>query len=200
MAYTLPELSYDYAALEPHVDAETMRIHHDLHHAGYMNKLNAALEKYPEFFEKGIEDLMRNLDKIPEDVRGGVKNNGGGYFNHNLFWESMSPDGGAPEGELKDAIEKSFGSFDEMKEKFSNAAATQFGSGWAWLYKESDGSLGITNTSNQDIPFAEGRTLLMNLDVWEHSYYLKYQNKRPDYIENWWNVLNWKGVAEKFKS
>jgi Fe-Mn family superoxide dismutase len=197
MAYEVPALPYDYAALEPHIDEQTMRIHHDKHHQAYVDKVNAALEG-TEHADKPIEDVVANLDAIPEDKRTAVRNNGGGHFNHTLFWESMSPDGGgSPGGELAAAIDSAFGSFDEFKEKFEAAGVGQFGSGWAWLVLDG-GQLAVTSTPNQDNPVSDGKTPLVGNDVWEHAYYLKYQNKRPDYLKAWWNVVDWSRVAERF--
>jgi Fe-Mn family superoxide dismutase len=199
MAFKLMDLPYAYDALEPHIDARTMEIHYSKHHQGYTNKLNAALEKHPELEGKSAKELLENLDAVPEDIRTAVRNNGGGYKNHNIFWKVMSPDGGGePTGALAEAINKAFGSFDAFKEKFSNAAATQFGSGWGWLCKKEDGSLVVTSTPNQDNPYSQGLTPLLGLDVWEHAYYLNYQNRRPDYIKAWWNVVNWDEVARRF--
>ncbi|RMG88911.1 MAG: superoxide dismutase [Chloroflexi bacterium] len=198
MAFELPQLPYAYDALEPHIDARTMEIHHSKHHAGYTNKLNAAIAG-TDLENKSIEEILANLDAVPENIRTAVRNNGGGYANHALFWTIMSPNGGgAPSGELADAINAAFGSFDAFKEQFSNAAATRFGSGWAWLVVEPDGSLSVTSTPNQDTPLMEGKTPILGLDVWEHAYYLNYQNRRPDYIAAWWNVVNWDAVAERY--
>ncbi len=197
MAYEVPALPYDYAALEPHIDEETMRIHHDKHHQAYVDKVNAALEG-TEHADKPIEEVIANLDAIPEDKRTAVRNNGGGHFNHTLFWESMGPDaGGAPDGELAEAIDSAFGSFDAFKEQFEAAGVGQFGSGWAWLALDG-GQLAVTSTANQDNPLSDGKTPLLGNDVWEHAYYLKYQNKRPDYLKAWWNVVDWGKVAERF--
>ncbi len=197
MAFELPALPYAFDALEPHFDARTMEIHHDKHHAGYTTKLNAALEG-TEFASKSIEEILGNLSALPEAKRGAVRNNGGGYANHSLFWETLGPNaGGTPGGALAEAINAAFGSFDSFKEAFSNAAANQFGSGWAWLYVDG-GKLAVTSTPNQDTPLMEGKTPILGLDVWEHAYYLHYQNRRPDYIAAFWNVVNWDKVAEKF--
>jgi Fe-Mn family superoxide dismutase len=197
MAYEVPPLPYDYTALEPHIDEQTMRIHHDKHHQAYVDKVNAALEG-TEHADKSIEDVIANLDAIPEDKRTAVRNNGGGHLNHTLFWVSMSPDGGgAPEGELADAIDSAFGSFDAFKEQFETAGVNRFGSGWAWLVLDG-GQLAVTSTANQDNPLSEGKTPLLGNDVWEHAYYLKYQNKRPDYLKAWWNVVAWGKVAERY--
>ena len=200
MAHTLAKLEYDYSALEPHIDAQTMEIHHSKHHQGYVNKLNTALEKHPELMEKSLEDLLKDLNSIPEDIRTAVRNTGGGTYNHNFFWTIMGPEKGSePSGELAEAISSKFGSFEEFKKEFSAAAATVFGSGWAWLSVDSNGELVLSKSSNQDCPLSEGNRPILNLDVWEHSYYLKYQNLRPDYISAWWNVVNWDKVAEYFK-
>lgn len=199
MAFELPQLSYAYDALEPHIDARTMEIHHSKHHGGYTSKLNAALEGHADLQGKSIEELLAGLSDLPESIRTAVRNNGGGFANHNLFWAVMSPNGGgAPAGELGDAINSTFGSFDAFKEQFASAAATRFGSGWAWLVAESDGSLSITSTPNQDTPLMDGKTPILGLDVWEHAYYLNYQNRRPDYITAWWNVVNWDEVANRY--
>ncbi|NLB20556.1 MAG: superoxide dismutase [Clostridium sp.] len=199
MKHHLSDLPYAYDALEPYVDKETMEIHYTKHHQGYVTKLNGALEKHPELQDKSVKSLLEDLNNVPEDIRTAVRNNGGGHLNHTMFWSVMQKaDGQKPEGELLEAINKAFGSFDEFKTKFSDAAATRFGSGWAWLvYK--DGKLDITSTPNQDNPVTDGLTPILGLDVWEHAYYLKYQNKRPDYIENWFNVVNWTQVAEYYK-
>lgn len=197
MAYTLPDLPYAKDALEPHIDAQTMEIHHDKHHAGYVTKVNAALEGTG--LEHSIEDLCRNLDKVPEEKRGAVRNNGGGHANHSLFWSVMSPDGGGkPVGELGEAIDNELGGFDDFKEKFSQAAATRFGSGWAWLSVDAAGKLVVESTPNQDNPLMAGNTPILGIDVWEHAYYLKYQNKRPDYIEAFFNVIDWKAVNDRY--
>ena len=197
MPFVLPELSYPYDALEPHIDEATMRLHHDKHHATYIEKANAALEGTP-LADASVEEVLANLDKVPEGRRTAVRNNAGGHANHALFWEIMGPDGsGAPSGELAAAIDRSFGSFDEFKTKFADAATGQFGSGWAWLVATGDG-LAIEAMPNQDSPLLTGRTPILGVDVWEHAYYLKYQNKRPDYLKAWWNVVNWTAVASRF--
>jgi len=199
MAYEVPALPYAYDALEPHIDAQTMTIHHDKHHQAYVDKVNAALEG-TEFADKPIADVVANLDAIGEDKRGPVRNNGGGHYNHSLFWESMSPDGGgSPDGELGTAIDSAFGSFDAFKEKFEAAGVGQFGSGWAWLVVDG-GELAVTSTPNQDSPLSAGKTPLLGNDVWEHAYYLKYQNARPAYLKAWWNTVNWAKVAERYSS
>lgn len=199
MAFELPPLPYGYDALEPHIDARTMEIHHDKHHAGYTNKLNAALEGHDDIAAKSIEEILADLPNLPGDIQNAVRNNGGGYANHSLFWEIMSPDGGgAPSGELADAINTTFGSFDDFKQHFANAATGQFGSGWAWLVTDGSGNLMVYGTPNQDSPYTQGHTPLMGIDVWEHAYYLNYQNKRADYVNAWWNVVNWGKVAENY--
>ncbi len=198
--YKLPELAYDYNALEPHIDARTMEIHHTKHHAGYVEKLNTALEAHQELIGKqSIEALLSNIEQLPEEIQDAVINNGGGHANHSLFWQTMSPDGGGePEGKLLEAINETFGSFEKFKTKFSDTAKTKFGSGWAWLVVHA-GKLKIHSSSNQNSPFMEGKTPLLGLDVWEHAYYLNYQNRRPDYIDAWWNVVNWKQVAQNYQ-
>jgi Fe-Mn family superoxide dismutase len=199
MAHQLPPLPYAFNALEPHIDAQTMEIHHDRHHATYVNNLNAALEKYPDLQNKSIEELISNMNAVPEDIRTAVRNNGGGHANHSLFWQIMGPNGGGapPAGRLADALAK-LGSFDEVKQKVNQAGATRFGSGWAWISVESGGNLRIESTPNQDSPLMEGRTPILGIDVWEHAYYLKYQNKRPDYLGAWWNTVNWAKVQELY--
>jgi Fe-Mn family superoxide dismutase len=197
MAYEVPPLPYDYEALEPHIDEQTMRIHHDKHHQAYVDKVNAALEG-TEWEGRDIEEVLSNLDSIPEDKRAAVRNNGGGHYNHTLFWESMSPDGGGePGGELGDALASAFGSFADFQAKVKDAGVNQFGSGWAWLVTGGDG-LAVVSTPNQDNPVSSGRTPLLGVDVWEHAYYLKYQNRRPDYIDAWWNTVAWETVAARF--
>jgi Fe-Mn family superoxide dismutase len=199
-AFTLPDLPYAYDALEPHIDEQTMRVHHDKHHAGYTKKLNAALEKHPELNPDDAEELLRNLDRVPEDIRKDVRNNGGGYVNHSMFWKIMSPNGGGePKGALADAVRSAFGSFDAFKEKFSSAATGRFGSGWAWLVVGRDGKLQVVDTPNQDNPLSDGHKPLMGVDVWEHAYYLKYQNKRPEYVDAWWNTVNWDEVGKRYE-
>jgi len=201
MAHVLPDLPYSYDALEPSIDAKTMEIHHGKHHQGYVNNLNAALENHPELQEKSVEDLISDLNSIPENIRNAVRNNGGGHANHSLFWPCMGPDGGGtPEGELADAINSAFGSFDNFKDQFSKAAATRFGSGWAWLCVDNNGGLVVTSTPNQDNPISDGLKPVLGLDVWEHAYYLNYQNRRPDYVSSWWNVVNWNQVVLNFSS
>ena len=196
MAFEVPPLPYAYDALEPHIDKQTMELHHDKHHQAYVDKSNAALEG-TEHADTPVEDVIRNLSSLPSDKQGPVRNNGGGHLNHSMFWESMSPDGGgAPDGDLVAAIDEAFGSFDAFKEQFEAAGVGQFGSGWAWLVLDG-GKLAITSTPNQDSPIADGKTPLLGNDVWEHAYYLKYQNKRPDYLKAWWNVVDWGKVAER---
>ncbi len=196
MAHKLPDLPYEKGALEPYIDTATMGIHHDKHHAAYVNNLNAALEAHPDLQDKTALELILDLDALPDDIRTAVRNNGGGHVNHSLFWTVMSPDGGGePDGGLADAINEAFGSFDEFKKVFAKAGATRFGSGWAWLCVGSDGKLMVTSTANQDNPVSEGLIPILGLDVWEHAYYLKYQNRRPDYINEWWNVVDWDRVG-----
>ncbi|HKR08475.1 MAG TPA: superoxide dismutase [Gemmatimonadaceae bacterium] len=198
MAFTLPALPYDFAALEPHIDAKTMEIHHGKHHQAYVNNLNAAIEKAPDLANKSLDDLMRNVNTAPESVRTAVRNNGGGHWNHSMFWQIMGPKaGGEPGGNLGNAIRTAFGDFAKFREQFSAAGVGRFGSGWAWLINNG-GKLSITSTPNQDNPLMEGQRAIMGLDVWEHAYYLKYQNRRPDYITAWWNVVNWKEVEKRF--
>lgn len=194
MKHTLPELSYSYDALEPHIDAKTMEIHHSKHHQTYIDKLNDALEKHPEIADKSLIDLLSDLDSVPEDIRTTVRNNGGGHYNHSLFWTYLTPDSKKPDNEVAAAIDKAFGSFDDFKKEFKEAATSRFGSGWAWLIVDKDNNLKIVSTPNQDTPLADGRPIL-GLDVWEHAYYLNYQNKRPDYIDAFFNVINWETVA-----
>lgn len=198
MAHQLPDLPYALDALEPHIDARTMEIHHGKHHATYVQKLNGALEKHPDLEKKSIEELLRDIQRVPEAIRTAVRNNGGGHANHSLFWQIMSPKaGGKPGGGLAKAIDSTFGGFDDFKTKFADAGATRFGSGWAWL-AVNNGKLEIFSTANQDSPYMDGKTPILGLDVWEHAYYLKYQNRRPDYIQAWWNVVNWAEVARRF--
>jgi superoxide dismutase, Fe-Mn family len=197
MAFSVPDLPYDYDALEPHIDEATMRVHHDKHHQAYVDKANAALEG-TEWADKDVLEVLQNLSSLPDDKRGPVRNNGGGHYNHTLFWQMMSPDGGgAPEGDLAAAIDEKFGSFDAFKDELKDAGVNRFGSGWAWLVHDGSG-LAVVSTPNQDSPVSEGQTPLLGVDVWEHAYYLKYQNRRPDYIDAWWNVVNWSFVAERF--
>ena len=197
MAHTLPPLPYDAAALEPHIDAQTMQIHHGKHHAAYVNNLNAALEKHPNLAGKSAEDLIKHLATVPEDIRTAVRNNGGGHVNHSMFWQVMGPGkGGAPKGKIGDAINSSFGSFDTFKEQMNKGGAGRFGSGWVWLVS-SGGKLTVESTPNQDNPMMDGKHPVFGIDVWEHAYYLKYQNRRPDYLAAWWNVINWDEVAKR---
>ena len=199
MAFELPKLPYAVDALEPYIDAQTMSIHHTKHHQAYITNLNAAIEKHPELAGKSLEDLLSDLNAVPEDIRVAVRNHGGGTLNHNMFWEIMgSKMGGAPSGAVAQALESAFGSFDAFKSEFEKSATTRFGSGWAWLVKKGDG-LAVVSTANQDTPLSEGMTPVMGIDVWEHAYYLKYQNRRPEYISNWWNVVNWEAVAARLK-
>lgn len=198
MAYTLPELPYAYDALEPHIDARTMEIHHTKHHQTYINNVNKALEGHPELAAKSICDLMKDLASVPESIRTAVRNNGGGHWNHSMFWTILKPNGGGePTGELAAAINSELGGFDKFKTDFANAAATRFGSGWAWLTVDG-GKLKVESTPNQDTPLSEGRTPILGLDVWEHAYYLNYQNRRPDYVTAFWNVVNWEEVARRY--
>ncbi|MFB8589013.1 superoxide dismutase [Enterococcus casseliflavus] len=198
MTYTLPDLPYAYDALEPYIDEETMHLHHDKHHNTYVTNLNAAIEKHPELGEKTVEELLADFSSVPEDIQTAVRNNGGGHANHTFFWEILGPNaGGEPTGAIKEAIEETFGSFEDFKEEFKTAATGRFGSGWAWLVVN-DGKLAITSTANQDSPLMDGQTPVLGLDVWEHAYYLKYKNVRPDYINAFWSVVNWDKVNEYF--
>jgi Fe-Mn family superoxide dismutase len=198
MAFTLPPLPYDYNALEPHIDEQTMRIHHDKHHAAYVNNLNAALEGHAELQAKTVEQIVSNLAAVPDGIRTAVRNNGGGHVNHTLFWEWMRPGGASePSGALGDAINRSFGGFAQFKEQFAKACAGRFGSGWGWLTLDSKGTIAIESTPNQDSPLMDGKTPILGCDVWEHAYYLKYQNRRPDYVAAWWNVVNWTEVGKR---
>lgn len=200
MSFELPPLPYAFDALEPYIDARTMEIHHDKHHAAYTANLNAEIDKHPELAGKSIDELLGDLDSVPNDIRTAVRNNGGGFYNHSMFWTSMGPDaGGQPQGELATAIDGAFGSFDKFKEQFATAGATRFGSGWAWLAFDDAGKLHITSSPNQDSPIMDGHKPLLGLDVWEHAYYLNYQNRRPDYIKEWWNVVNWDEVAKRYE-
>jgi Superoxide dismutase len=200
MAFTLPPLPYDFGALEPHIDAKTMEIHHGKHHQAYVNNLNAAIEKAPELAGKSLDDLMRNVSSATEAVRTAVRNNGGGHWNHSMFWQIMTPKGGGePTGTIGQAIKTAFGDFAKFREQFNAAGAGRFGSGWAWLINNG-GKLSITSTPNQDNPLMEGKKAILGIDVWEHAYYLKYQNKRPDYMNAWWNVVNWAEVEKRFKA
>ena len=198
--FELPDLPYDYDALAPYIDERTMKIHHDRHHAGYTDKLNAALEGREQFLDKSAEEILRDLDAVPKSIRTAVRNNGGGYVNHSLFWEVMSPEGGGePKGALGKALKETFGSFEGFRDEFSSAATGRFGSGWAWLVV-GDGGLEVYSTPNQDSPYMKGDTPILGLDVWEHAYYLKYQNKRGDYVSNFWNVVHWPEVSARFKA
>jgi Fe-Mn family superoxide dismutase len=200
MAHTLPDLPYAFSALEPHIDALTMETHHDKHHAAYVKNLNAALEKHPDLQGKSVEDLLRNINAVPEDIRTAVRNNGGGHANHSMFWNIMAPDKGGPaHGAVGTAIEKSFGGFAQFQEKFNDAGGKRFGSGWVWLVGQKGGKLEILSTANQDSPLMEGQFPIMGNDVWEHAYYLKYQNRRPDYLKAWWNVVNWEAVNKRYE-
>ena len=199
MAHQLPALPYDFAALEPHIDAQTMQIHHGKHHAAYVNNLNAALEKHADLQSKSAEDLIKNLSAIPEDIRGAVRNNGGGHVNHTMFWQIMGPGkGGAPTGPISDAIKGAFGSFETFKEQMNKGGVGRFGSGWVWLVS-AGGKLAIESTANQDNPMSDGKTPIFGIDVWEHAYYLKYQNRRPDYLAAWWNTINWDEVNKRLR-
>jgi superoxide dismutase, Fe-Mn family len=199
MAYEVPALPYDYAALEPHIDADTMKFHHDKHHQAYVNNLNAAIEKHPELGGKTVDELLADLNAIPEDIRGAVRNNGGGHSNHSMFWTIMGPNGGGePTGPIAEQIAKDFGSFEAFKKSFNETTAKQFGSGWGWLVFK-DGKLTILTSANQDSPLSQGLCPILGNDVWEHAYYLKYQNRRPDYLAAWWNVVNWAEVNKRFE-
>ena len=196
MAYEVPDLPYDYNALEPHIDEATMKLHHDKHHQAYVDKANAALEG-TDWDGKPVEEVLKDLSALPDDIRTAVRNNAGGHANHSMFWEIMGPDGGGePDGDLASAIDDAFGGFDAFKDEVKNAGVGQFGSGWAWLVHDGSG-LAVVSTPNQDTPLSDGKTPLLGVDVWEHAYYLKYQNKRPDYIDAWWNTVNWSGVEER---
>ncbi len=201
MAHELPPLPYDYAALEPHIDAATMQTHHDKHHAAYVNNLNAALEKAPQLQGKSAEDLIRDLNSVPEEIRAAVRNNGGGHVNHTMFWQIMAPKaGGEPQGAIADAIKDTFGGFDKFKEQFNDAGVKRFGSGWVWLVGSNDsGKLQIISTANQDNPLTDGLQPILGNDVWEHAYYLKYQNRRPEYLAAWWNTVDWEEVNKRFQ-
>ena len=199
MAYELPPLPYDYNALEPYIDEETMHLHHDKHHQAYVNNLNTALQGQSQFENMSVDDLMRNINSVPESIRTAVRNNGGGHANHSMYWQIMKPNGGGePTGDLANAINSAFGSFDQFKAAFNDAGAKRFGSGWAWLVIGADGKLAVTSSANQDSPLMEGQYPVMGNDVWEHAYYLKYQNRRPDYLAAWWNVVNWDEIAKRY--
>ena len=199
MAHSLPPLPYAFNALEPHIDAKTMEIHHGKHHQAYVTNLNAALDKHPELHSKTIEDLLKGINSVPDDIRTPVRNNGGGHANHTMFWEIMGPDGGgAPSGAIGDAINSSFGGFDKLKEEFKKAAIGRFGSGWAWVI-DNGGKLVVESSANQDSPLMEGKKIVFGIDVWEHAYYLNYQNRRPDYVDAWWNVVNWDAINKRLR-
>lgn len=201
MTFEVPALPYAYEALEPHIDSETMHLHHDKHHQAYVTNLNAAVEKHPELADKSAEDLIRDLSSVPEDIRTAVRNNGGGHVNHSMFWTIMTPDGGGePRGAIAGAIDTTFGSFEQFKSQFNDAGVKRFGSGWAWLVRTGSGSLEITSTANQDSSLSEGGFPVLGNDVWEHAYYLKYQNRRPEYLNAWWNVINWNEVNRRYES
>jgi len=200
MPYELPPLPYDYDALEPHVDEQTMRIHHGKHHQAYVDNANAALEG-TEWADRPVEDVLRNLSSLPEDKQGPVRNNAGGHYNHTLFWEIMGPNGGGePSGDLAEAIASTFGGLEELKQQVNDTGVKRFGSGWTWLVRDDGGTLSVMSTPNQDAPISEGKTPILGIDVWEHAYYLKYQNRRPDYLAAWWNVVNWEAVAARYRS
>jgi Fe-Mn family superoxide dismutase len=199
MSFEVPQLPYDYSALEPHIDTQTMQIHHDKHHAAYVSNLNKALESAPELAGKSIGEIVSNLSSVPEKIRQAVINNGGGHYNHTLFWEIMGPKGGGePKGDLAKAIEATFGNYEGLREKVNNAGLTRFGSGWAWLVADKSGQLQVLSTANQDNPLSTGLQPILGVDVWEHAYYLKYQNRRADYLSAWWNVVNWDAVAARY--
>ncbi len=199
MSFTLPSLPYDFAALEPHIDKQTMEIHHGKHHNAYVTNLNAAIEKHPQLASKSSSELIESLGSVPEDIRTAVRNNGGGHVNHTMFWNIMAPGkGGAPTGAIAEAITSTFGNFDTLKDQMNKGGATRFGSGWVWLV-DNGGKLAVESTANQDNPSMEGRKPIFGIDVWEHAYYLKYQNRRPDYLAAWWNVINWDEVNRRFR-
>jgi len=198
MAFELPPLPYDYAALEPTIDTQTMQIHHDKHHATYVTNLNAALKDYPDLASKDIVEILRNINDVPEAARTAVRNNGGGHANHTMFWEIMGPSGGEPSGALAQAINAAFGDVNSLKEKINDAGAKRFGSGWSWLVLDKAGKLQVLSTANQDSPYMDGQVPILGVDVWEHAYYLKYQNRRPDYLKAWWSAVNWSAVADRF--
>ena len=198
MAFELSPLPYNYDALDPYIDAQTMQVHHDLHHQAYVNNLNAALEKYPELQSKSPEELIKDLSNLPQDITGAVRNNGGGHVNHTMFWQIMAPNaGGEPTGAVAQAISENFGDFESFKQKFNDAGTKQFGSGWVWLVRTTDGKIDITSSPNQDNPMSSGHFPIMGNDVWEHAYYLKYQNRRAEYLKQWWNVVNWDEVNNR---
>jgi len=197
--FTLPPLPYDYSALEPYIDTDTMHLHHDKHHQAYVNNLNAAVQKHPELFNKSVEQILADINSVPEDIRTAVRNNGGGHANHTFFWEIMKPGGSKePTGALAQAINSTFGGVDQLKSQVNDAGAKRFGSGWAWLVADNNGTLSVLSTANQDSPLMEGKTPILGVDVWEHAYYLKYQNRRPDYLNAWWNVVNWDEVGKRY--
>ncbi|HXZ30644.1 MAG TPA: superoxide dismutase [Terriglobales bacterium] len=201
MAHELPALPYDYSALEPTIDTQTMKLHHDMHHGAYVKNLNAALEKYPNLQSKKVEELLRDLNAIPEDIRTTVRNNGGGHMNHSMYWKIMKPKGGGePSGPIAEVIKKSFGSFKDFQTKFNDTGAKQFGSGWVWLVGKSNGDFQVISTANQDNPISQGLFPIMGNDVWEHAYYLKYQNRRPEYLAAWWNVVNWDEINQRLET
>jgi Fe-Mn family superoxide dismutase len=200
MAYEVPPLPYDYSALEPYIDTQTMQLHHDKHHAAYVNNVNAALQAVPQFASLPVEQLIQRLNELPENIRTAVRNNGGGHANHSMFWQIMTPNGGGqPGGDLANAINSTFGSFDQFKAAFNDAGVKRFGSGWAWLILDRNGNLQVTSTANQDSPLMEGNFPIMGNDVWEHAYYLKYQNRRPEYLNAWWNVVNWNEIEKRYQ-
>jgi len=200
MAHQVPPLPYDYTALEPYIDEQTMHLHHDKHHAAYVTNLNAALDKHPELQNKNVIEILRDINRVSEDIRKAVQNNGGGHVNHTMFWEIMQPKGGGqPTGKIADAIKSTFGALDAFQEKFNDAGVKQFGSGWAWLVRSKEGKIEIISTANQDSPFMQGAYPIMGNDVWEHAYYLKYQNRRADYLKAWWNVVNWQAINKRFE-
>ena len=201
MAFELPALPYDYSALEPTIDTQTMKLHHDMHHGAYVKNLNAALEKYPNLQSKSAEDLLRDLNAIPEDIRAAVRNNGGGHVNHSMFWKIMKPKGGGdPNGPVAEVIKKTFGNFKDFQARFNDAGVKQFGSGWAWLAGKTNGEVTILSTANQDNPISQGLFPIMGNDVWEHAYYLKYNNRRPEYLQAWWNVVNWDEINQRYEA
>jgi Fe-Mn family superoxide dismutase len=200
MAYELPPLPYDYSALEPYIDTQTMQLHHDKHHAAYVNNLNAALQSHTQLASLSVDDLMRRISEVPDNVRTAVQNNGGGHSNHSMFWQIMGPNGGGqPSGDLASAIQQAFGSFEQFKAAFNDGGVKRFGSGWTWLVVDQNGKLSVMSTANQDSPLMQGLYPVMGNDVWEHAYYLKYQNRRPDYLNAWWNVVNWDEVARRYQ-
>ena len=200
MAYQVPPLPYDYSALEPYIDAQTMTLHHDKHHGAYVSNLNAALEKHPQLASKSVEDLLRDINSVPEDIRTTVRNNGGGHMNHSMFWQIMKPKGGGPpSGRVGEEIKKTFGSFEDFQKQFNDTGTKRFGSGWVWLVRSKAGKLEVISTANQDNPIMDGHHAIMGNDVWEHAYYLKYQNRRPEYLAAWWNVVNWDEINKRFK-